>query len=136
MVQQNTARFVDYYPRVRFEHVALEDANVPPTDLIFSRDTMQHNTIEGVSRILLQFAQSNASHVLVTSYPNGSHYCKGPQNRPVPVGGFFCIDLARAPFRLLPSRRFEEVSFDKKWLYLYERSSLFNQLAKAWPRLV
>jgi hypothetical protein len=97
---------------------------------------MQHNSIKGVARILQQFVHSNASHILTTSYPNGSHHCNGPINRPITTGGFFCIDLARKPFELHPSARFEEVMFDKKWLYLYSRNRLAKQLTSAWPRLM
>lgn len=130
VVEQNKLTF-HHHPNVRFEHVELESVVIPPTDLIFSRDTLQHNTIKGVAKILHQFVLSNASHILTTSYPNGSHYCKGTINRPIATGGFFCIDLARKPFRLRPLASFEEVDFDKKWLYLYERTSLAKQLAFA-----
>lgn len=116
--------------RVRFEHVELEKSAIPPTDLIFSRDTMQHNSIEGVNNILQRFAESNASHVLVTSFPNGSHYCRGAINRPISTGDFFCVDLARKPFELEPVARFEEISIDKKWLYLYERKQLHKPRTK------
>lgn len=136
VVQQNRLTFHSHYPNVRFDHVELENAVIPPTDLIFSRETMQHNTIKGVAQILRQFVHSNASHILSTSYPNGSHYCKGPINRPIATGEFFCIDLARKPFWLHPIAQFEEVAFDKKWLYLYQRTSLAKQLADAWPHLV
>lgn len=78
IINQNNLMFRQYHPNVRFEHVELENVVIPQTDLIFSRDTMQHNTIKGVAQILHRFVQSNASHVLTTSYPNGSHYCKGP----------------------------------------------------------
>jgi len=136
IINQNNLMFRQYHPNVRFEHVELENVVIPQTDLIFSRDTMQHNTIKGVAQILHRFVQSNASHVLTTSYPNGSHYCKGPVNRAINTGEFFCIDLARMPFQLQPIAKFDEVAFDKKWLYLYERASLARQLSKAWPRLV
>jgi len=136
VVQANREQFHAYYPRIQFEHVELESVDIPPTDLIFSRDTMQHNSIKNVARILHQFVHSNASHILTTSYPNGSHYCNGPINRPISTGGFFCIDLARKPFGFQPSARFEEVAFDKKWLYLYNRERLAKELASAWPRLV
>lgn len=136
VVRQNRLTFQHHYPNVRFEHVELESVVIPATDLIFSRDTMQHNSIKGVAQILHQFVQSNASHILTTSYPNGSHYCGGAINRPIATGGFFCIDLARKPFVLRPLAQFEEVAFDKKWLYLYERTSLAKQLADAWPHLI
>ncbi len=136
VVDQNRLTFQHHYPKVRFEHVELESVVIPPTDLIFSRDTLQHNTISGVAQILRQFVHSNASYILTTSYPNGSHYCQGSINRPIATGRFFCIDLARKPFCLHPFARFEEVNVDKKWLYLYERRSLARQLADAWPHLV
>ena len=136
VVGANQRQFRDDYPRVRFEHVELESVVIPPTDLIFSRDTMQHNSIKGVAHILHQFAHSNASHILTTSYPNGSNYCNGPINRPITTGGFFCIDLARKPFWFRPSARFEEMAGHKKWLYLYDRKRLASELADAWPRLI
>ena len=136
VVDQNNLLFRHYYPNVRFQYTELESVVIPPTDLIFSRETLQHNTLTGVAQILHRFAQSNASHILTTSYPNGSHYCRGPINRPIATGDFFCIDLARKPFQLHPVAKFEEIAFDKKWLYLYDRASLARQLYKshAWLR--
>tara|TARA_X000001036_G_scaffold381912_1_gene374281 strand:+ start:5949 stop:6629 length:681 start_codon:yes stop_codon:yes gene_type:complete len=134
VVDANRQTFRKSHPQVQFQHSALETISIPPTDLIFSRDTLQHNSLRGVAQILQRFVQSNASHILTTSFPNGSHYCKGLINRPIETGDFFCIDLAREPFSMRPLAMFEEVAFDKKWLYLFERTGLQRGLNNMWPR--
>ena len=115
--------------------------------LIFSRDALQHNSLHDVWRILANFARSDATHLLLGSYPkstSGRPACASPTgsaanvkywprncsgNIDVPSGGYFDIDLAQPPFALRPVRTYLEGTPDGKALYLISMATLRHRLA-------
>jgi len=121
---------------VEFVQADLADKNwnVPyGYDLILCRDALQHNTLSDVWRILQRFANSEAKYFLVGSYPEGSMYCRytrdgSPNINLSHAGGFFCVDLQKPPFNLVPSQIFREATHDRKTLYLFSRLELLSQL--------
>lgn len=122
--------------RVDFMHADLAQKEFPMPigyDLILSRDALQHNRLDDVWQILSNFARSTAKYLLIGSYPDGSFYCRytasgSPNIELAHPGGFYCIDLQRDPFSLVPKRVFREATNDRKTLYLFDRSELANQL--------
>lgn len=127
-------------------HVSFQQADLTTTalprgrcDLLLSRDALQHNRMEGVWRVLQNYAQSDCKHLLIGSYPYGSlscRYTKGSPNIKLKhPGDFFCIDLRRPPFELVPKTVFrEDGSFFRKTLYLYDQQSFREQLARSYAR--
>lgn len=110
-------------------------------DMLLSRDALQHNRIDGVWRVLHNYAQSNCSHLLIGSYPYGSLGCRytngSPNFNTRRTGDFFCIDLRKPPFELVPRSIFrEDGSIFRKTLYLYDRDSFRQQLARSYARTV
>ena len=102
-------------------------------DLILCRDALQHLRYDDIWRVLHRFADSDAKYILIGSYPEGSMHCApymdGSPNRNLArPGAFFCIDLQRPPFRLMPTDIFKEGTVDRKTLLLFERKALRRQL--------
>ena len=87
-------------------------------ELIFSRDTLQHLPLNVVIDTLENFSRTNGSNYLLV----GSYF-KADDNKMVPVGGYFSINLLKPPFNLTTALRIydERVADEQpKFLYLYD----------------
>lgn len=127
-------------------HISFQQADLTTTalprgrcDLLLSRDALQHNIMEGVWRILHNYAQSDCTHLLIGSYPYGSLSCRytngSPNFKIKSPGDFFCVDLRKTPFNLIPKSVFrEDGSAYRKTLYLYDQQSFREQLARSYAR--
>ena len=92
--------------------------------LILSRDALQHNSFEGVSKMLSTYVRSNAKLVLIGSYPTVS-----VGNHDIEPGTYFSVDLKQSPFNLQPLKMFAEgIGEPPKYLYLYDRLALHAEL--------
>ena len=128
VITLNAKRWRHLSPSVRFEHADLTRYSPHGYELIFSRDALQHNSFDDIWRILWRWAESDATWILVGSYPH-CHKKSLCGNRDIAAGGYFSVDLARPPFNLKPRQRFaESTDGEDKYLYLYERTALRLQL--------
>ena len=91
-------------------------------DLIFSRDALQHK-LKDNWRILSTFARSDAKYLLLSSYPGTT------RNLNVAPGQYWPNNLAAPPFLLIPKRNLSE-EFEGKYLYLYDRAALAEELVR------
>ena len=136
VVKSNTVMF-QAWPHVKFKHYDLTSPHAIPKgyELIFSRDALQHDTLQDVWIILKNFASSDATRLLLGSYPCGSldrnvsitAMCGGV-NGQIEPGQYRPIDLAAPPFNLQPRRVYDEGVPDGKHLYLYNRLDMQKQL--------
>src|SRR6185503_20701829 len=67
--------------------------DLPPSDAILCRDVMQHLSYADGLTALNNFRRSGAKYLIASMYTNGS-------NEDVPTGGYYQIDLTKAPFWL------------------------------------
>ena len=138
VIDKNKATFLQW-PYVTFLQQDLAQKDLPQGyDLIFSRDALPHVRLSDVWRILRRFAASDATWILLGSYPcrsldkNASSMaiCQNV-NKEISPGGYRPIDLSVAPFDLpAPYRVYDEGWIHGKHLYLYKRSDLANALMK------
>lgn len=98
VVQRNRARFLSW-PNVTFVKADLtrpESVQVKGAyGLLFSRDSMMHNTLEGCWQMLDTFTRSPVKYVLLGSYGADK---PGRRNGAVQNGKWFSIQLERPPF--------------------------------------
>lgn len=66
-------------------------------DVIISRDSLQHLPIKYAFEFLSNVKLSKAKYLMIGSYLEESHV-----NADVPVGGYYSIDVTRAPFNVSP----------------------------------
>ena len=95
----------------------------------------QHNTLADVKRILTNFAASDATFLLLGSYPTAvspSQIGYSPQkagtNMDIQTGGYMRINLESPPFNLKPQAKYPEGTADEKYLYLYKRTAVAEAL--------
>jgi SAM-dependent methyltransferase len=89
-------------------------------DLVLCRDALQHLPLLSIVDILQNIASLKPKMLLVGSYLNGS-------NRQISIGKYFSIDLAKAPFNMVPDWILPELHDDsqiKKYLYIYSSKTL------------
>jgi hypothetical protein len=95
----------------------------PNSDLVFSRDALQHLPSAYVRRFINTVRESRAKYLLVGSYlENGN-------NREISIGDYFNINLLQPPFSLpTPFASFKETSslrgHPPKFLLLFNASTL------------
>ena len=101
---------------------------LPSADLILCRDALMHLEDKLVRRALVNFACSDAAHLLITSQNSAGH--PNP-NRRIRTGGYFRLDLARPPYSLTPRRVLYENQerLPGFAMYLFERAELKRQVA-------
>lgn len=75
---------------------------LPPVDLIFCRDALQHLSFRHISNVLQTFKHADPLYLLVSSYP------ATPQNKDIATGRCFRVNLMIPPFSLVPDEIFSE----------------------------
>jgi hypothetical protein len=88
-------------------------------DLVLCRDALQHLPLISIIDILQNIAALEPKMLLVGSYLNG-------KNRQIEIGSYFSIDLAKAPFNMVPDWILPELHDGqlKKYLYVYSGKTL------------
>jgi len=93
VIEANRARF--RRPGVEFVLYDGNISDIPPADLLITKDVLQHWSHAAIGALLPRFNQYR--HVLVTNCVNPH----GPTlNEEIPDGGFRYLDLRLAPFHL------------------------------------
>jgi hypothetical protein len=106
------------HPHFNFGTLDITKDDLPRgKDLIFSRDTLQHLSLEQVRCVLRKFKEAEPKFLLVGSYPNGI-------NCDEPTGNYFPINLSKPPFSLEPQSIYNEQTPDDKHLFLYTREQM------------
>ena len=95
--------------------------------LLFSRDSMMHNTLDGCWKMLNFFTRTHVKYVLLGSY--GKNH-PGRKNGAHSTGRWFAIALDKPPFNLKPLRKYPEGDGENKFMLLYEREQLRAELVK------
>ena len=114
-------------------------------DLAFCRDALMHNIEKDVWLMLYNLANA-ARYVALGSYgcsgrfPRRGKCSNHPVNRPVgtrnatgATGGFFVIDLMKAPYALTPWTTFSENDPTNKVFYVFRQAELLSQLRERIP---
>ncbi|KAG1678404.1 hypothetical protein FOA52_015171 [Chlamydomonas sp. UWO 241] len=81
-------------PNWQFHCVDISHQQLPPADMVFSRDAMQHLPIKMVLGFLNQVKVSGARWLAIGSYPCASG------NKDIRIGDYYPIDLVSPPFNL------------------------------------
>ena len=130
VVERNRARFVSR-PNVTFVEADLtrpESVQVKGAyGLLFSRDSMMHNTLEGCWQMLDTFTRSPVKYVLLGSYGADK---PGRRNGAVQNGRWFSIQLDRPPFGMQYIEKIPEANIvgENKYMFLYDRKALRKEL--------
>ena len=143
VVEKNRARFVSW-PNVTFVEADLtkpESVQVKGAyGLLFSRDSMMHNTLEGCWQMLDTFTRSPVKYVLLGSYRGDK---PGRRNGAVQNGKWFSIQLDKPPFGMQYIEKIAEANIvgENKYMFLYDRKALRKELIQRghiklepWPR--
>ena len=144
VVERNRARFVSW-PNVTFVEADLtrpESVQVKQgaNGLLFSRDSMMHNTLEGCWQMLDTFTRSPVKYVLLGSYGADK---PGRRNGAVQIGRWFSIQLDKPPFGMQYIEKIPEANIvgENKYMFLYDRKALRKELIhrghiklEPWPR--
>jgi len=130
-VERNRARFVSW-PNVTFVEADLtRPESVTQVKgaygLLFSRDSMMHNTLEGCWQMLDTFTRSPVKYVLLGSYGADK---PGRRNGAVQNGKWFSIQLDRPPFGMQYIEKIAEANLvgENKYMFLYDRKALRKEL--------
>ena len=130
-VERNRARFVSW-PNVTFVEADLtRPESVTQVKgaygLLFSRDSMMHNTLEGCWQMLDTFTRSPVKYVLLGSYGADK---PGRMNGAVQNGKWFSIQLDRPPFGMQYIEKIAEANLvgENKYMFLYDRKALRKEL--------
>ncbi|KAG1681375.1 hypothetical protein FOA52_007423 [Chlamydomonas sp. UWO 241] len=81
-------------PNWQFHCADVTQQQLPPADMVFSRDAMQHLPIKPVMGFLDKVKSNGAKWLAIGSYPRGGN------NWNIGMGGYYLIDLVRPPFNL------------------------------------
>lgn len=114
-----TKRFV-HNPMLHFNVGDVSEVKLPKVDLMFSRDALQHLSMEVIIPVLKNIQLADPKFLLVGSYPSAT------TNRDINIGDYFPINLLIEPFNLCPALMFDEHSPDGKWLYMYTQRQIRN----------
>lgn len=120
VVDLGLAKRFEHNPKLHFTVGDVSEVPLPKVDLIFSRDALQHLSMEVIIPVLKNIQLADPKFLLVGSYPRAT------ANLDIKIGEYFDINLLIEPFNLCPSLMFDEQSPHGKWLYLYTQKQIRN----------
>jgi hypothetical protein len=126
LVERNNARFKS--SKARFIHLDITKDEFPKADLWICRDCLFHLSYDDIRRSLRQFAASEVSYILTTTYKNNA----GFENRDIITGDMRLVDLFSKPFNLPTAVLFridDYLGRHRREMCLWSRAQIIEGLA-------
>lgn len=97
----------------RFLVVDLCSDLLPPVDILFCKDCLQHLSNSDVKRVLDNIMKSKVKYVMISNHSGVQN------NKDIPTGGFRFLDVTKPPFMLPePYMRLDDCPVDKEPRYI------------------
>jgi hypothetical protein len=124
---------IQKYGKLNVDFVELDITidSFPNVDLMICRDCLFHLPLEEIFKFLNNFIKSDIKYLLTTGYPTGD-------NRNIPVGGWFNIDLRLPPFNFSKNYLYEIEDwipgelFPVRYMYMWDRNQIKTALISSY----
>jgi predicted 2-oxoglutarate/Fe(II)-dependent dioxygenase YbiX len=115
------------YPNVKFDVMDLTASDLPKVDLVLVRDCLGHLSDANVLKAIENIRRSGSKYLLATSFT------KWDKNTDIADGGWRCINLMIAPFKLKPQYLINEdcregyPRYNDKCMILFDLENVYSQ---------